>query len=120
MTGAVAVEAMLSFADRVLREAGYRPYYLYRQKNTIGNLENVGYALPLKESIYNIKMMEEVQSIVAMGAGGISKALLPGNRIERCATAKNHRTYIENIECYTAKKAGLFAKIEGDMGRDEV
>ena len=53
--------------------AGYVPYYIYRQKNTVGNFENVGYALPGAEGLYNIYMMEEVHSIFAAGAGAVTK-----------------------------------------------
>lgn len=52
---------------------GYRPYYMYRQKNTVGNLENVGFAKPGAEGLYNIYMMEEVHSIFAVGAGAVTK-----------------------------------------------
>ena len=53
--------------------AGYRPYYMYRQKNTVGNLENVGFALPGTEGLYNIFMMEELHTIFAAGAGAVTK-----------------------------------------------
>ncbi len=53
--------------------AGYKPYYMYRQKNTVGNLENVGYSLDGHEGLYNIYMMEEVQTIFAVGAGAVTK-----------------------------------------------
>jgi oxygen-independent coproporphyrinogen-3 oxidase len=53
--------------------AGYIPYYMYRQKNTVGNYENVGFALPGHEGLYNIYMMEEIHSIFASGAGAVSK-----------------------------------------------
>lgn len=55
------------------QQALYKPYYLYRQKNTVGNYENVGFALEGKEGRYNIYMMEEVHSIIAVGAGAVSK-----------------------------------------------
>ena len=54
-------------------EAGYVPYYMYRQKNMVGNFENVGFAKPGTEGIYNIDMMEEVHSIFAAGAGAVTK-----------------------------------------------
>lgn len=55
------------------QNAGYLPYYIYRQKNTVDNLENVGFALPGTEGLYNIYMMEEIHSIFAVGAGAVSK-----------------------------------------------
>ena len=63
---------------------GLEPYYLYRQKNMSGNFENVGYAAPGKAGIYNILIMEEKQTILALGAGAITKRVFPGGRIERC------------------------------------
>ncbi len=65
-------------------QAGYKPYYMYRQKNTVGNLENVGFALPGAEGRYNIYMMEEVHSIFAVGAGAVSKMMkYPANKGEK-------------------------------------
>ena len=55
------------------QQDGYKPYYMYRQKNTVGNFENVGFALENQEGRYNIYMMEEVHSIFAVGAGAVSK-----------------------------------------------
>ena len=54
-------------------QAGYNPYYMYRQKNTVGNFENVGFALEGAEGLYNVYMMEEVHSILAAGAGAVTK-----------------------------------------------
>lgn len=76
---------------------GMAPYYLYRQKNMAGNFENVGYGLPGKEGIYNILIMEEKQTIVACGAGSISKRVYPDGRIERCENVKDVAQYIERI-----------------------
>ena len=64
---------MIRLAAEFTENHGYFPYYLYRQKNMTGNLENVGYALPEKEGLYNILMMEERQTILALGAGATSK-----------------------------------------------
>ena len=63
----------VSYAQLNTKFAGYKPYYMYRQKNTIGNLENVGFAKEGHESLYNIYMMEEVQTIFAVGAGAVTK-----------------------------------------------
>ncbi|MBR5478692.1 MAG: coproporphyrinogen dehydrogenase HemZ [Clostridia bacterium] len=67
------VEAMVDFARERVEEFGYAPYYLYRQKYMSGNLENVGYAKPDCESVYNVLIMEELQTIVSLGAGGVTK-----------------------------------------------
>ncbi|MCM1466959.1 MAG: coproporphyrinogen dehydrogenase HemZ [Alistipes sp.] len=78
---------------------GLSPYYLYRQKNMAGNFENVGYAKEGKESLYNILIMEEKQTIVALGAGGASKFVFPGeNRIERVENVKDVKNYIERVD----------------------
>lgn len=62
---------------------GMKPYYLYRQKNMLSNLENIGYALEDKISLYNIAIMEEKQTIIAFGSGSVSKFTYPEeNRIE--------------------------------------
>jgi oxygen-independent coproporphyrinogen-3 oxidase len=90
------------------RQLGMKPYYLYRQKNMSGNFENVGYALDGKAGIYNILIMEEKQSILALGAGSISKGVFPGGRIERCDDAKEVEIYMDNIEEMIARKRKLF------------
>ena len=86
---------------------GMVPYYLYRQKNMTGNLENVGYAAAGKECIYNILIMEEVQTIVALGAGAITKAVF-GERIERCENVKDIKTYLEKTDEMIDRKRKLF------------
>ncbi len=88
--------------------AGLVPYYLYRQKNIAANLENVGYAREGSECRYNMIIMEEVQSIVALGCGSISKKVFPGFRIERCANVKSVDDYIRRIDEMIGRKAALF------------
>ena len=63
----------LSGMHSAIADAGYLPYYMYRQKNTVGNLENVGFSLPGSECMYNIFMMEEVHTIFAAGASSVTK-----------------------------------------------
>ena len=63
----------VSYSQLKTKFAGYRPYYMYRQKNTVGNLENVGFSIEGHECMYNVYMMEEVQSIFAIGAGAVTK-----------------------------------------------
>lgn len=63
----------VSYSQLKTKFAGYKPYYMYRQKNTVGNLENVGFALEGHEGLYNIYMMEEIQTIFAVGAGAVTK-----------------------------------------------
>ena len=78
------------------KNAGYIPYYIYRQKNTVGNLENVGYALPGSEGLYNIYMMEDVHSVFACGAGGVTKLISKKNQaMERFAMPKYPYEYLD-------------------------
>ena len=92
------------------KELGMKPYYLYRQKNMSGNFENVGYATEGNFGIYNILIMEELQSIVAIGAGSISKVVYEGGRIERCDSVKDVGLYIEKIDEMIERKRNLFAE----------
>ncbi|WP_130836536.1 coproporphyrinogen dehydrogenase HemZ [Lachnoclostridium sp. Marseille-P6806] len=93
---------------------GLVPYYLYRQKNMSGNFENVGYAKPgngrepARYGIYNILIMEERQTILALGAGAITKRVFADGRIERCENAKDVTTYMENIGEMIKRKRRLF------------
>jgi oxygen-independent coproporphyrinogen-3 oxidase len=86
------------------------PYYLYRQKNIAGNLENVGFAKEGLYGIYNILMMEEVQSIVALGAGTVSKRVLSEKEISRCDTAKDIGLYMDGIDEMIRRKEELFCR----------
>ena len=88
---------------------GMEPYYLYRQKNMAGNLENVGFSRPGKAGIYNILIMEEKQAIVALGAGTVSKVLRPGGRIDRTDNVKDVNLYMEKIQDMIERKENLFA-----------
>lgn len=83
------------------------PYYLYRQKNMSGNFENVGYATEGNFGIYNILIMEEKQTILALGAGSITKRVFPDGRIERCDNVKDVGLYIEKIDEMIARKNAL-------------
>lgn len=75
---------MIDYANEALTKAGYIPYYMYRQSRCVGNLENVGWALPGKECLYNIYMMEEIHTVLAVGAGAVTKLKQPdGSYIER-------------------------------------
>ena len=88
---------------------GMHPYYLYRQKNMSGNFENVGYANEGGDGLYNILIMEEKQTIVALGAGSITKRVFPDGRIERCDNVKDVGLYMEKIEEMTDRKRKLFS-----------
>jgi len=91
------VMAMLDFALEFLYNNGYRPYYLYRQKYMAASLENTGWTLPGRESIYNICIMEEFQTILSVGAGGVTKLVgRDGKRILRVANNKFPAEYIRS------------------------
>lgn len=94
---------MLSYTQKRMEEEGYVPYYMYRQKNSSGNLENVGYAQPETMSTYNVNIMEEKQTILAMGGGGSSKIVL-GDRIERVFNFKDPIEYINRFDDILRKK----------------
>ncbi len=99
------VREMLEESAVKLRSSGYFPYYLYRQKFTAGNFENLGWCREGAESIYNICIMEELQTIVSLGAGGVTKLVAPvSGRIERIFNAKYPYEYIERIEEEISKK----------------
>ena len=98
---AAAASVMLDYADRVLPENGYAPYYLYRQSRMVGNLENVGFAKPGFESPYNVFIMDESQHILGCGAGAVTKLCVPqksGQRIRRIFNFKYPFEYISRHE----------------------
>lgn len=97
------VPSMVSYASHKLMENRYMPYYLYRQKNTLGNLENTGYSLKGKESLYNIFIMEEVQTILAVGAGASTK-LVSDTDIKRIFNYKHPLEYNNHFELMLQKK----------------
>ena len=99
---------MIDMTAEYAGKLGLLPYYLYRQKNMAGNFENVGYASPGKAGLYNILIMEEVQSIAALGAGSISKMVEPGRKIARCENVKDVAQYIERVDEMIGRKRILF------------
>lgn len=86
-----------------------KPYYLYRQKNMAGNLENTGYATEGKFGLYNILIMEEIEPIVAMGPGSVSKIITPGGKLVRNDNVKDVSLYIEKIDEMLERKRELFS-----------
>lgn len=97
------MNVMLAYAQKRMAETGREPYYMYRQKNSSGNLENVGYAKPGYMNYYNINIMEEKQTIIAMGGGGSTK-LVMGGRIERIFNFKDPLEYIRRFDEILMKK----------------
>lgn len=102
---------MMDLGEKWTEEHNYRPYYLYRQKNILGNLENVGYSLPNQESIYNIMIMEEQQTIIGLGCGAASKFIDKTGKITHFANPKDPKTYNESFEEYTNKKIEILDQI---------
>lgn len=85
-----------------------KPYYMYRQKNMVGNMENIGYTIEGKEAIYNIQMIEERQTIISCGAGAVTKVVfLDENRLERHFNVKDVREYINRVDEMVQKKLSL-------------
>lgn len=103
-------EKCVEIAAKGAARMGMVPYYLYRQKHMTGNFENVGYAKKKKYGLYNILIMEEKQTIVALGAGSISKRVPKSGKIERCDSAKDVETYIQNIDEMIERKKRLLEK----------
>lgn len=102
---APGVSEMLEDTIKYAEENDYLPYYLYRQKNMADNLENIGYSRCGKEGLYNILIMEEKQTILALGAGGMSKFVIhEENRIERVDNVKSVTDYIGRIDEMISRK----------------
>lgn len=97
---------MVDMAQRRLKKEGFMPYYMYKQRNTLGNLENVGFAKMGHESLYNVYIMEEVQPILAIGAGGSTK-MVHKDEIERVFNLKDAADYTSRIE-EVLKRKDLF------------
>ena len=111
--GPEAVSEMLDYAAPVLRQAGYAPYYLYRQKYMSGSFENVGWSKSGAECWYNIDIMSELCSILSFGAGGSTKMVEPGtNHIERVFNLKYPKEYTERPEKCLANQAAFAAFYE--------
>ena len=104
---------MLSYTQKRMEQTGRKPYYMYRQKNISGNLENVGYAKDGYMSTYNINIMEEKQTIIALGGGGSTK-LVMGDRIERIFNFKDPLEYINRFDEILQKKDEILEIIGGE------
>ena len=94
---AVTASEMINSSTEKLTSTGYVPYYLYRQKNQVGNLENVGWMRDNAVGIYNVNMMEEVQTVIAVGAGGSTKLVAGDAKIERIYNPKYPLEYIKRF-----------------------
>ena len=101
------VEKMTNYGYKILKKNDYIPYYMYRQKYMIGNLENVGYSKKGYMSAYNVNIMEENQTIIALGGGGSSK-IVKGTRIERVFNFKDPVEYIRRFDEILQRKDKIF------------
>lgn len=98
-TVADVVSDMLAGSREILTAGGFVPYYLYRQKHMAGFFENTGYCLGETDGLYNIRIMDEHQTVIALGAGGISKRYYPEtDRLVRIPNVSNYREYINRID----------------------
>lgn len=100
-------EKMVLLSGEFAKKEGYEPYYMYKQRNTVGNLENTGYAKSGKESVYNVCIMEETNTVLACGAGASTK--LVGKSIERIYNTKDVLAYIKEIDAIIKNKAEKIA-----------
>ncbi|MGI6584458.1 MAG: coproporphyrinogen dehydrogenase HemZ [Gracilibacteraceae bacterium] len=106
------VSRMMKYAKKFLGDMGMYPYYLYRQKHMVQNLENIGFSKKGFECIYNMQIIEERQTIAAFGADAVTKVVINReNRIERQHNIKDIKLYIENIDAMIKKKLDVLKQI---------
>ncbi len=110
-SAAQTVDEMLTLGEKTLKNMNMHPYYMYRQKNMIGNLENIGYCKNGYECIYNIYIMDEIQSIISIGAGASTK-IVNGDKIERVFNVKEVSEYIKRIDEMIERKKNLFQGVK--------
>jgi len=105
--------AMLAGAEDALRQSGYEPYYLYRQKYMSGSFENTGWCRPGYTGLYNIYMMEELHTILSLGGGGMNKINLPEEKLARYHNPKIPQDYISRIDTILQQKDEIFSILRG-------
>lgn len=98
---------MVAYSSRVLHDSGYKPYYLYRQSRMVGNLENTGWSKPGKECLYNVFIMDESQSVIACGAGAVTKIVTGSGKLERIFNYKYPYEYINSFDEVLKRKEGI-------------
>ena len=103
------VTEMVAYANKTLRNLGYKPYYLYRQKYMSGSFENVGWSRDNLDCLYNIYMMEEVHTILSLGGGGMNKVNFPDGSLKRFHNPKFPEQYIEMIDDVVRQKEEMFS-----------
>ncbi len=106
------IKVMMQHADQEVRHAGLEPYYLYRQKDILANLENIGYSFPGKEGVYNICIIEEAQTIVGIGGGSASKWVMPDSRkITSHQNPREPSVYVETINRVIENKSRMLRSV---------
>lgn len=112
--GQEELNKMYEYTVELSKKLHMKPYYMYRQKNMVGNMENIGYTRPGYEGIYNIQMIEEKQTVIALGADAVCKVVfLDENRHERFANIKDVREYIKRLDEMIQKKIELLETLYG-------
>ena len=115
----LTITKMMELGQNWTKENGYAPYYLYRQKNILGNLENVGYAQDGQDSIYNIMIMEEEQTILGLGCGAASKFVHPKTKkIVHYNNPKDPKSYFETHVAYTHEKIDILEELFSEVHID--
>ena len=94
----------VAYSQLKTKFAGYKPYYMYRQKNTVGNLENVGFSLEGHEGLYNVYMMEEIQTIFGVGAGAVTKLVDTSGNQTRIKRVFRQKYPYEYLNCFSDNK----------------
>ena len=102
------LDEMLKYTNARLKAKGYLPYYLYKQKDTLGGHENTGYTKNGHACIYNVAMMSDQRSIAAFGAASVSKRTFIGNRLQRCPNVRNAQEYINRTQEMAQRKLRFF------------
>ncbi len=108
VSGGNTAKRMLEYASERLKNSGYEPYYMYRQSKCVGNLENVGWCKKGRECLYNVFMMEECHTVIAVGAGAVTKLCEPGTtNVERIFNYKYPYEYISGFDKISERKNGI-------------
>jgi len=115
LSKAEEISRMVDYANRCLPAAGYKPYYLYRQKYMSGSFENVGWSRSGLDCLYNIYMMEEIHTILSLGGGGMNKVNLPDGTLQRFHNPKFPEQYIQMLPQVLREKEQLFQLMKGSI-----
>ncbi|MCM1115167.1 MAG: coproporphyrinogen dehydrogenase HemZ [Clostridium sp.] len=108
LTDRIVTSDMVDYSNQSLSAAGYYPYYMYRQSKSLGNLENVGWCKPDKDCLYNVYMMDETHSVLAVGAGAVTRLKNQATgKIERIYNFKYPYEYLDRFDELLERKNGI-------------